>query len=480
MELPLVGHAYLLVDYNRLYHALLDTARQFQCRSYYWHLPFMPVWHITSSPQVLEHIHKQAFAKYKKADYLADILSKLLGHGIFAVDDDEWKVQRKIASNIFTVRNFRDFFINVFWDGIGQVLEVLREHSSNGKQVDLHQVFHMYTLESFAKIGFGLDLRLFQDASEESMAFARAFDKAQNITDKRFFNPLWKVTEKLTGADRDFKECQRVMKAFSKKVIDERRENGIGHGEEDLLSRFMERGIYNGDQLHDIVINMIIAGRDTTAQALSWTIYQLNENPECITKIRQEIDSILREQQETYQSDENGQLSHHEHSRLSFSYQDILKMKYTKAVVSETLRLHPSVPKQAKVAVENDVWPDGTIIRKGEWAVWSSWVNGRLSEIWGDDALSFRPERFLETNEKGETVEINHSQYKFPVFNMGPRLCLGMNMAYLEATIALALLVDLFDFELVDPQSVKYQNALTLPMLNGLKVRVKERMTNHE
>lgn len=141
-------------------------------------------------------------------------------------------------------------------------------------------------------------------------------------------------------------------------------------------------------------------------------------------------------------------------------------MTYTHAVFSETLRLHPSVPKQAKTAVAEDILPDGTIIPAGTIVAWSSWCMGRMPQLWGTNALQFDPSRFVNTQ---------HSPFKYPAFNMGPRLCLGMNMAYLEAVLALAVLLENFDLRVVDRAKVHYQNGLTLPMRDGLRVWVGKR-----
>lgn len=87
----------------------------------------------------------------------------------------------------------------------------------------------------------------------------------------------------------------------------------------------------------------------------------------------------------------------------------------------EVLRLHPPVPGNVKVALEDDIWPDGTRIRKGDAVCWSPYAQGRSTEIWGPDAKQLRPERWI--NEQGELRR--ESQGKFPVFHVGPRVCLG-------------------------------------------------------
>jgi cytochrome P450 len=165
-----------------------------------------------------------------------------------------------------------------------------------------------------------------------------------------------------------------------------------------------------------IPFESIIAGRDTTAQALSWAIYLLCQNQEKVTKMREEID---RE----FSSSESNWLN----------YEQLQKeLPYVRAVFSETLRLYPSVPLEIKYAVNADVLPDGTKMKPGEAFVWSLWSMGRLKELWGRDSESFRPERWMEMNNQP-------SPYLFPAFNAGPRYS-SMLLSFKD------LLVDFLDF----------------------------------
>jgi cytochrome P450 len=85
------------------------------------------------------------------------------------------------------------------------------------------------------------------------------------------------------------------------------------------------------------------------------------------------------------------------------------------------LRLFPSVPGNQKEAVKDDIWPDGTHIRKGDQISWQSYAQGRMTKIWGPDAKEFKPERWISP----EGTLIRESPYKWSVFNAGPRICLG-------------------------------------------------------
>ena len=90
--------------------------------------------------------------------------------------------------------------------------------------------------------------------------------------------------------------------------------------------------------------------------------------------------------------------------------------------LNETLRLYPPIPVNIREAIEDDVWPDGTIVRKGTSISWSAYSQARCSEIWGSDCKGFKPERWILDNDKLYKPESG----EWNVFNIGPRSCLGM------------------------------------------------------
>lgn len=153
------------------------------------------------------------------------------------------------------------------------------------------------------------------------------------------------------------------------------------------------------------------------------------------------------------------------------SYDDIRAMRFSRAVLLEALRLHPSVPKQVKFAVADDVLPDsGTRVPGGSAIMYSSYVMGRSETIWGPDAGQFRPSRWLS----GEPGSLP-SAFEYPVFNAGPRICLGKGLAELEGVYVLVGLLKRYRLEVVAGQRVEYMTTVTLPMKEGLKVKVTRR-----
>lgn len=175
----------------------------------------------------------------------------------------------------------------------------------------------------FNRLGFGVQLNAL--GSKGKVPFAAAFDEAQKNTFQRFVNPVWPITEriqKLLAPWRDgMKDHLQVVDNFAREVTEKRREEmAAGEVKKDLLSRFMQARNANGEplnnnELRDIVLNFVIAGRDTTAQALSWTFYMLMCHPRVEAKLLDEInthitDDIMHDSTALYEAIKNMKYAH--------------------------------------------------------------------------------------------------------------------------------------------------------------------------
>jgi cytochrome P450 len=162
----------------------------------------------------------------------------------------------------------------------------------------------------------------------------------------------------------------------------------------------------------------------------------------------------------------------------------VSQLRYLHAVSLEVLRLHPSVAKDIKWAVDDDTWPDGTQVPAGAAVVYCPFAMGRDPRKW-TEPLAFRPERFLgEEGGVGVGVGVGvggggaqhePSMWEYPVFNAGPRLCLGKPLAMMEIKLITATLLHHFDFELAEPHLGGYLSTIVLPMDPGLKVNLTPR-----
>lgn len=151
-------------------------------------------------------------------------------------------------------------------------------------------------------------------------------------------------------------------------------------------------------------------------------------------------------------------------------------LPFAMAIYYESLRLRPPVPFEIKQCTSDVTLPDGTFLPRDSVILWSIWAINRSHETWGPDPERFIPERWLD--EDGRFQSELKSAFEFPVFNGGPRACLGKKMAELMAMYVLIMVIAEFEIEEVkDPaspdQERKTKNSLTLPMESGFPCRVR-------
>ncbi|KAG0368788.1 hypothetical protein BGZ54_001157 [Gamsiella multidivaricata] len=448
--LPLIGNFWSVVSKPR------NTVLQRQTKN---HQIYGKVYAVTipgvgriiniNDPEMLDHILRVNFWAYEKGPRFKQSLEPLVGE----------------ASHIFSVKAFRQYTSDVFCREGQLAIDYLNKAADSGEALDLQQLFYCYTLDSFGEIAFGQSFGCLKDPSKE-VEFAAAFDRLNHNISGRMISPIWRLKDWWTGNDKQILKDREVVRNFAFRLIQDRRREqqqakGATHtpdanGRKDLLQLFMDLSddgeALSDDMLVDSVLNFVIAGRDTTAQALSWTFYLMHRTEvqkDIVEKLVKETDDILQGQDPTYESTK--------------------KQKYAEACFYEALRLYPSVPKNIKTCVEDDELPGGIKVYKGERVGWSPWAMGRETTIWGPDAKEYKPERWLG----GEKF----SSAKFNAFHLGPRTCLGQQFATIEAITIMSMLAQKFTFELVDPSvEPTYIPSLTLPLEKGLLVRVKRRV----
>ncbi|XP_056693521.1 cytochrome P450 704C1 isoform X2 [Spinacia oleracea] len=428
---PVQGTVFhLLFNFNKLYDYLTEIARKH------------PTFRVLSPDQSdvyttdvrnIQHILKTKFDTYTKGKYDRDILEDLSGEGIFAVDGDKWRQQRKIASFEFSARVLRDFSCAVFRISAAKLVRII----SANYIFDIHDMLMRCTLDSIFKVGFGVDMNCLEGSSKEGIEFMKAFDDANALVYWRYVDPLWKLRRALNiGSEATLKKNIKVMDAFVNGVITTKRkqlaEQQDSIVKEDILSRFIEASKKEPDQmtdqyLRDIILNFMIADDEIN------------------------IDDFV--------------------DRISDEILD--KMHYLHSALTETLRLYPGVPVDGRTTQEDDVLPDGYKVKKGETVNYLAYTMGRMPYIWGDDADEFRPERWLDQN----GVFQQESPFKFIAFHAGPRICLGKDFAYRQMKIVSIALLRLFRFRLGDEtRKVTYRTMFTLHVDGGLHVQALPRV----
>ncbi|KAF5732972.1 hypothetical protein HS088_TW17G00506 [Tripterygium wilfordii] len=455
-----------ILNFNRLHHFMTElTAKH---KTYRLLAPFRSEIY-TAEPANVEYILKTNFENYGKGWYNYNILRGLLGDGIFTVDGDKWRQQRKISSYEFSTRMLRDFSSMVFLKNATKLANIVSEAAKSNQIMDIQDLFMKSTLDSIFKVAFGVELDSMLGSNEEGTSFSNAFDNASAMTLWRYVDIFWQIKKFLNiGSEAALKKNVKVVNDFVYKLIHskieqmDRLQDNSSVKKEDILSRFLEVGGTDPTYLRDIILNFIIAGKDTTAAALSWFIYMLCKNPGIQDKVAQEIKEALKVKE----------VKRIEEYSAHVNEEALEKLQYLHAAITETLRLYPSVPVDAKICLSDDTLPDGFSVRKGDMVAYQPYAMGRMKFLWGDDAEEFKPERWL--NEDGMFQQ--ESPFKFTAFQAGPRICLGKEFAYRQMKIFSAVLLGCFVFELGDSnKTVNYRTMINLHIDGGLHVRASYR-----
>ncbi|CAN6323686.1 unnamed protein product [Urochloa humidicola] len=428
---------------------------------------------VTADPRNLEHLLKTRFGSFPKGPYFRDTVRDLLGDGIFGADDEVWRAQRKAASLEFHSADFRALTASSLVELVHRrLLPVLSEAESAAGAIDLQDVLLRLTFDNVCMIAFGADPGCLRPGLPE-IPFARAFEDATEATTVRFLTPtaVWRAMRALgVGNERVLQRSLAGVDAFAYDVIRRRKEEveaGRG-GRSDLLTVFTKmrgedgRPAYSDKFLRDICVNFILAGRDTSSVALAWFFWLLDRNPRVEGRIVEEIEGIVaaRKAAATGEVEEE----------VVFQPEEVKRMEYLHAALSEALRLYPSVPVDHKEVVEDEVFPDGTVLRKGTKVIYAMYAMGRMESIWGDDCREYKPERWLRDGRF-----TSESAYKFTAFNGGPRLCLGKDFAYYQMKFAAASILLRYRVHVVPGHPVAPKIALTMYMKHGLKVTLAKR-----
>lgn len=420
---------------------------------------------ITSNPENVEHILKTRFDNYPKGQPFSAILGDLLGRGIFNVDGDSWLFQRKMASLELGSLSVRSFAFDIVTSEIQSRLIPLLESvadkdddENGGVVLDLQDVFRRFSFDNICKFSFGLDpccLNLNLPISD----LAVAFDLASKLSAERAMSAspiIWKIKRLLNiGSEKKLKEAIKHVNDLAGEIINQRRIMGFSD-KKDLLSRFMA-SIDDEDYLRDIVVSFLLAGRDTVASALTSFFYLVSQNPEVERRIREESDRVMGP------DSSRDELA---------SFEEMREMHYLHAAVHESMRLYPPVQFDSKFAQEDDVLPDGTFVHKGTRVTYHPYAMGRMEPVWGPDCLEFSPERWLNNN--GIFSPVN--PFKYPVFQAGPRVCLGKELALVEMKSVAVALVRRFDIRVSGLNRLpKFAAGLTATVRGGLPVEVRAR-----
>ncbi|XP_052196696.1 cytochrome P450 94B3-like [Diospyros lotus] len=425
---------------------------------------------VTANPENVEYMLKTNFSNYPKGKASAEILGDFLGCGILNVDGKLWQAQRKLASYEFSAKSLQEYLVNTLEEQVeGKLLpfmESMAAVENDGKVVvDLQELLRRLAFDIVCEVTLGID-PCSLDSSLSYSGLERAFSVASEVCARRGSEPVsvvWKIKRMLgVGSERRLREAIEEIHAFVTEIIHDRIwvivENGKVPPGEDLLSKMIVTGLDERVLLRDMVLSFMMAGRDTMSAAMTWLFYLLSYHPKVEQEVVKELGSVVEPQE---------RLSH---------YETLKEMRYLKACICESMRLFPPVAWDSKHAIADDFLPDGTPVHAGDWVTYFPYGMGRMQVLWGEDRLDFKPGRwFLEPDGEGRGPLKKVCPYKFPVFQGGPRVCLGREMAFIQMKYVVGSILKRFEIQPASLDRPVFVPLLTAHMAGGFKVFVRRR-----
>src|SRR5205085_471814 len=356
--------------------------------------------------------------------------------GLLTIDGEKHRQQRRATLPAFYKKRVEGYAAI-----IEQYTQELLKTWHAGDRVDMSRAMQELTLRIVSKCLFGIDL------SSQLGPLSDAFDgiigsstsMAEDLLNIRVDNPVTGYGKRMAAI--------RQLNMLIYTLIAQRRDDDRDRG--DVLSMLMstESGEEPGTkltdkQIHDHILTFLAAGHETTAITLVWTFYLLSQYPQVRIKLQDEIRSVLAGRAPTLD--------------------DLAKLPYLDWVLNESMRLYPPAWLQMRfVSKESEI--DGVKLPVGTLLILSQWVMHRLPEIW-QDAEVFKPERWDPANEQ----HIPPGAY-FP-FGGGPRTCIGMPLAQLEARLILASILQRYTPQPIPVYTPGFQPTITLRPKRHLEV----------
>mmetsp|Transcript_22568 Transcript_22568/g.51197 ORF Transcript_22568/g.51197 Transcript_22568/m.51197 type:complete len:731 (+) Transcript_22568:200-2392(+) len=468
----------------------LLLAKYYQVHGPIFNLSFGPKsFLVVSDPVMARHILKSSPEQYCKG-MLAEILEPIMGDGLIPADPKIWKVRRRAVTPGFHKR-WLNSMIDLFADSADCLADDLIMKSQTKETVDMEERFCSVTLDIIGKAVFNYDFGSVTKESPIVKAVYRVLREAEHRSSS--FIPYWDLpyADQWMGGQVEFRKdmemldnilaglINRAVETRSEASVEELEEREVG--EDPSLLRFlcdMRGEDLTSKVLRDDLMTMLIAGHETTAAMLTWTVFGLSESDPGLTKeIQAEVRTVMAGKDRP-------------------TYDDVFKMKKLRYALIEALRLYPEPPVLIRRAREEDTLPAGGSGLKGGIKVLrgtdifiSTWNLHRAPEYWDEpekydptrwerpfsnpdikDWLGYNPEKissqFLYPNEIA-------ADFAFLPFGAGKRKCIGDQFAMLEASVTLAMLMNKFDLTLVGkPEDVGMKTGATIHTMNGLNMKV--------
>lgn len=385
-------------------------------------------------------------SEFPKHDILHEVLEPLLGDSIFTTNGEQWQRQRDLLVPGFKENNVESVFARMTQATDAMMARLAKEPSNQAFNIEPEMTLVTADIIFRAIMSTNIDEK---EAQEVLTAFSGYQQKSPLITLLRMFG----LPNNFLLRRFDKKRIQegKIIRRAIEKVIEQRSTdfaNGIK--EEDILNSVLETAqksdkMFSTNEIADQIVMLFLAGHETSAAALTWTIYLISLFPEEQEKLFKEIIDVREEG--------------------DFTFKDIKQFSYLKQVFMESLRLYPPVGFFARQS-SKETKIRGKKIKPKDAIIIAPWLIQRNENNW-QKPHEFCPHRFDngDPSERGAYIP----------FGMGQRVCIGMSFAIQEAMLILATLIREYRFELEEGFEPQPVGKITIRSENGLRVKMTKR-----
>jgi cytochrome P450 len=412
------------------------------------------VWwiYMVNHPDHVQYIFQGNQRNFNKqtADY--DMLKLAAGEGLLTSDGEFWRKQRRMIQPMFH-RKRLEVYGEMMVEEASRMADHLGALSRKGEAVDMADEMLELALRIVGRALFRVDLA---GSSKEIGASFGVVSRHLGTFDWVSMLPQWMPLPRMRQFRKAMSHLNGIvfdMIARRKDEIAQEGEGGVITGEDDLLRLLLSvRDPDTGEQMslqqvRDEAITLLIAGHETSANALSWIWWLLSQHPKAEEALWDELDSVL-----------GGRLP---------TLADLPALPYTQMVIEEAMRLYPPAWITSRNVVADDEIA-GYPIPKKSVVLMLPYTTHRHPAFW-EEPEAFRPERFSPANKAKQ-----HKFAYFP-FGGGPRLCIGKHFAMMELPLVVATLAQRFRFRMVPGHPIETEPLITLRPKHGVQMTIEAR-----
>ena len=399
---------------------------------------------VVNDPKEVRKIMIDNVKEFPKSDMLHELLKPLLGVSIFTTNGEVWKKQRELLRPSFEMTRISKVF-DLMSSAAADMMDRFKKYPDGSiVEVDEHMTFVTADVIFRTIMSSKLDEIKGKEILHAFVTFQE--ETARTAIRKFFCVPQW--LSNILGENKRMKAGAIIRKSLSD-IIKPRYDSYKNDNYSDILSSLLhtvdassgER--FSFEEILDQVSMLFLAGHETTASSLTWTLYCLSLDQDAQQKAYNEIISINKDGK--------------------FSISDIKEMKYLTNVFKEALRLYPPVGFFARQS-KGEAKIRDKVLQKGSGVVVAPWLIHRHDDFW-DAPHEFRPDRHNE----------NIPKEKYMPFGLGERICIGQGFAMQEAIIILANILREFKLELKDGFVPDVVGRLTVRSANGMMIKMSKR-----